>query len=84
MAKTFAEDQLERGKAIGTEIGKELGKELGKMDAKRETLLELLRLRFGSLPAEVEARVAEMTDMGRLNELLKRVLTASSVAEMGI
>lgn len=92
MAKTYAEDLIERGMAIGAErerelgkeLGLELGKEIGRTHAKRETLLELMRLKFGPLPAEVEARVAGLSDIARLDELLRLILTAGSLAEMGL
>lgn len=82
MARTSAEELIEQGKRIGEERGKEIGQEIGRMAAKRETLLRLMRLKFGPLPAEVESPLAELVDVGRIDDLLVRILTASTLDDM--
>ncbi len=78
MARTSAEDLIEQG----MKIGEDRGKEIGRIAAKRETLLQLMRLKFGPLPAEVEATLGELADVARIDALLVRILTASTLAEM--
>ena len=74
MARTSAEDLIEQGKAIG--------EARGRITAKRETLLRQMRLKFGPLPAELEATLGELADVARIDELLVRILTASTLDQM--
>jgi len=56
---------------------------LGRIAANRGTLLRLMRQEFGTLPQAVEENVAAIEDASRLDDLLARILTAASIAEMG-
>ncbi len=76
MAQTAAEADIEKGMAIGEQKGRIAGK--------RETLLRLMQLKFGALPAEVEALLSGIEDPGRLDDLLARIVTATSLGEMGL
>lgn len=51
---------------------------------KRETLKRLLAAKFGPLPADVDERIDRITSSEELDACLERVLTASSLAEMGL
>jgi len=62
----------------GEARGKAQGKVEGRLEGKRETLLLLLRQRFGRLSAAAVARVAKAT-ANELDVWLGRVLTASSL-----
>gem|GEM_PF-5054007 len=42
-----------------------------------------MRQEFGTLPQAVEENVAAIEDASRLDDLLARILTAASIAEMG-
>lgn len=53
-------------------------------DILRKTLLRLLRRRFGPLPEPVKQRIDEITSIPRLNGLLERMLTASSLKDLGL
>lgn len=72
MRKTWSEQLLERGERRGEKR------------ARRETLLRLMGAKFGTLPADVETRVAAIEDIARLDVLLERILTAHSIDEMGL
>jgi predicted transposase YdaD len=48
---------LQRIRAAGREEGRTAGREEGRREGEAEMLLRLLRVRFGSLPTEVTARV---------------------------
>lgn len=56
----------------------------GRQVTLRKTLLRQLRRRFGPLPESVKQQVEEITSLPRLNGLLDRVLTASSLKELGL
>jgi hypothetical protein len=72
MQKTWAEKLEAKGEAKG------------KTEGVRETLLRLLRQRFGPLPAEAERRLGEVSSIARLNRLADQVLVARSLEEMGL
>jgi hypothetical protein len=61
VAKGLAQGQalgLELGQALGRELGQALGLEQGRAQAKAETLMRMLRRRFGEVPAAIEMRVS--------------------------
>lgn len=60
------------------------GKKEGARETLRKVLIRQLRRRFGPLPEEVKQQVEEITSVPRLNGLLERVLTASSLQELGL
>lgn len=72
MSKLWSERLIERGERRG------------EIRARRETLLRLLRAKFGSLPRGTAQRVRDFDSVARLDALLKRILTASSIEEMGL
>ncbi len=54
------------------------------ISANQETLIRLLRLRFGELPVELTDRVYNTHKVKILNAWLDRVVTAKSLSDMGI
>lgn len=82
MARTSAEELIEQGMKIGEERGEQRGEVRGRIAAKRETLLQQMRLKFGPLPAAVEATLGELADVARIDDLLVRILTATSLDQM--
>jgi hypothetical protein len=58
--------------------------ERGIVKGMRNAVLRLLREKFGELPEQVETRVRSITDEAELDTLLGRVLSANSLAEMGL
>ncbi len=76
IARTSAEELIEKGK--------EIGREEGRIAATRETLLRQMRQKFGVLSPSLEARVTAMNDASHLDDLLVRILTAISPQEMGL
>ena len=56
----------------------------GIITGKRETALMLLQVKFGELPSAAMLRVQEMTDPAELDRLTAGVLTASTLAELGL
>ncbi len=92
MRKTWSQQLMEEGEKRGEERGEERGEkrgekrgeERGVLRAKRETLLAQMRTKFASVPATIVRRVSAIEDSRRLDTLLRRILTAESVAEMGL
>lgn len=68
----------------GYRRGREEGREEGVVGGKQDWLLRTLRLKFGALPAAVEARVAALTSEAELDACLERVLRAVSPEETGL
>jgi hypothetical protein len=58
----------------GQEIGHEKGLEKGRRDTLQESILDLLRQRFGSVPVDLENQVSAVQDV----PLLKKALLASA------
>ena len=77
---SFEEAAWDRGIEKGREEGREQGREQGKHD-----LIErLLRRKFGEASAPVIARVMAIDDLGRLDDLAERLLTAATVDDLGL
>jgi hypothetical protein len=68
----FEKEALKQGEARGRAWGKQ------------DTLLRLLHVKFGDLPGDVPEQVARITSVERLDALLERLLTANSLAELGL
>ena len=56
----------------------------GLLKGKRDTLVQLLTTKFGSLPKEIASRVESLESVEELDGHLGRVLTARTLEEMGI
>lgn len=76
----FEEEALERGLKQGREQGEAWGEARGL----RRTLLKQLRVKFGDLPRSVPEQVQEIASVEQLDALLERLLTANSLAELGL
>jgi hypothetical protein len=71
------EDEMERTfVSLFEEEGLTRGRQL--------TLLRLLRRRFGDMPPEAEDRLRAITNPAALDDLTDRLLTATSLAELGL
>src|SRR5579872_1107318 len=60
------------------------GLQQGIVQGKRDTLLHQMRVKFGELPGPVVAKLEAMESAAELDRLSERILTASSVEEMGL
>lgn len=61
--------------------GKEIGKEIGKIEAKRSTLIKLLKRKFGLALAE-EEKLCSVTDEAKLEAALDAILDAKDKSEV--
>ena len=84
MEVTWADEIREEGREKGLEEGREQGREEGLVAGKRETLLQLLATKFGTLPGETALRVQSMGSLDELDRYHDRLLTAKSLDEMGL
>jgi predicted transposase YdaD len=72
----------QEGRQEGLEQGIRKGIRKGRVEGMRELLLHLLSERFGAVPKSVATAVEEITTARELERLAKRVLKASSLAEL--
>ena len=73
------EKGLELGRKEGLELGRKEGLELGEEEGLRESVLDVLDVRFGGIPSDVEETVRSIRGRKRLESLLRRVAVADSV-----
>jgi hypothetical protein len=64
--------------------GKEEGRREGELRSQRQTLVRQLRLRYQKVPKAVERTVMATEDLGQLQTWLDRIITASTLDEIGI
>jgi len=62
--------------------GEKKGRQEGQLQALRDTLVRLLRQRFGRLPADLRRQIKAMTDVKRLQACLDQVLRIQSLDEL--
>lgn len=72
------------GRQKGRKEGRQEGRETGQLEGMRQLLLRLLEQRFETVPARVRRKVKAIASAKELEELAKRVLVASTLAEMGL
>lgn len=80
---TWSEQKLQEGKAVGIVEGKVAGIAEGDLRARRESVIDLIRVRFGEPPADLAARIAG-ADPAELTALLRRAALANSVQELRV
>ena len=72
MEVTWADKMMEKGLKVGL------------VEGKRETLLRQLTAKFGPVSEESRSRVQALEPVAELDAYLERVLTANSIADMGL
>ena len=60
------------------------GRKQGRLEGTHEYLLHQIQRRFGPLPEEQRRRFEAITSPARLKRLADKILTASSLDEMGL
>ena len=66
------------------EQGIQQGRYEGTLQAKQETLTDLMQLKFGALPPSIRERIQSMQAIDQLDTFLRRVLTANRLEQMGL
>jgi hypothetical protein len=77
----------ERRRAEASEMKKTIAdmfREEGQLTSARQTLLRILRLRFGDLPVETTATIENCTEQDKIAAWIDSVLTARTLAQVGI
>jgi hypothetical protein len=75
--------QMEYAIIKGREVGMAEGRVEGAIAALRVTLLLQLREKFGEIPQDVEKQIESIESIEKLNLLLKQVVKANSLSELG-
>ncbi len=64
------------------EQGRQEGRRVGLIEGKRETLLRLLKAKFGPLPEATSSRVEALDSLDELDSYFERALKATSLEEL--
>ncbi len=75
--KKGIEREIKRAK----EEGIEEGMEKGLVEARREDILELVRLKFGDVSDEMKGKIITLEDVAKLNEVFKLAVIAKDMEE---
>ena len=76
MGQTGAEWLMEQGEIRG--------EKRGELRAKREVLLKLMTLKFGSVPPAISRKIKAIRSTHRLDNLLDKGYTANTIEEIGL
>jgi hypothetical protein len=60
------------------------GRTEGILRSRREVLLSLLNEKFGTLPQTTSQRIQTIESIEKLDQLLRQLIHANSIAEMGL
>jgi len=71
------------GKTIA-EMFEEKGRNEERLTSRRDTLLRLIRLKFGDPPADVLATIQACSDPSQLDAWIDGIVTARRLADLGI
>ncbi|HRA87608.1 MAG TPA: hypothetical protein PK992_06060, partial [Planctomycetaceae bacterium] len=75
---------VEKGKAQGKAEGKAEGKVEGVVEGKRESLLLILGIRFGAIPAKASKAISAIESASRLDELTRQALLVTAIDELQV
>jgi hypothetical protein len=67
------------GEKRGEKRGKQIGEKIGILNRSREAVLEILKTRFGRIPASLSSAVNGLEDPTILKDLLKEAVTTASI-----
>jgi predicted transposase YdaD len=84
MGRTIAQALIEEGLQKGMREGEARGEARGALQRSQEILLSLLEEKFGTLSAQVHEQVKAIRDSERLSALIRRILTAHSLSDLGL
>ncbi len=71
-----------KGLEKGLEKGREEGQALGLLKGEQNSLLMILRDRFGEVSAEVESRIRSVTEAARLQHAILRAIRISTIDDL--
>jgi hypothetical protein len=77
------QEVFEMRRTIADEL-KEEGAKKGALTTRQQTLIRLLKRRFGDVPDELSSTILATNDPEQLDEWLDQVVTAETLDEVGI
>jgi predicted transposase YdaD len=80
--RRILEEGRQEGEQLGWQRGRQEGRQEGQVAALRENVLLVYRERFGAVPAEVEAKVQAVEDVGQLRAMLVALLRVQRPEEL--
>ncbi len=83
-AREWRRKERREARKEGLKEGRQEGIKKGITEDMRELLIQQIERRFGPLPTEQRHRVEAITSPARLKRLADKILTASSLEEMGL
>ena len=78
------QEEVEKMGQTGAEWYMQQGEKRGALRAKREDLLNLITIKFGSVPPAVSRKIKAIRSTRRLDDLLEKGYTANTIEEIGI
>ena len=84
MGKSRADVLMEKGEQKGRIEGERKGEERAAVRTRQQTLVRLLRKRFGDVPRGVVRTVESTADVAQLDDWLDRFATATTLDELEI
>ena len=80
--QAILEEGREEGEIKGEIKGREEGQAIGLLKGEQNSLLMILRDRFGDVPAEVELRIRAVTEAARLQHAILRAIRISTIDDL--
>jgi hypothetical protein len=78
---TIEEEAMATGIQQGVQQGIQQGVQQGIQQGIRENILNILTMKFGELPSEIEDKIGTISDKARLNQLLLSAVNINSIQE---
>jgi hypothetical protein len=82
--KSVLREARKEGLKQGLEKGRGEGRKEGRVEGMQRLLLKQMKLRFGPLPLPVRRQIREISSMAELEKLAGRLLTATSLSDLGL
>jgi flagellar biosynthesis/type III secretory pathway protein FliH len=82
--KRGMEQGIEQGMEQGIQQGIQQGMEKAALQSRRETLLDILAVRFGNVPESLLRVIDGVAEVSRLKQLLRSAATAGSLTEFQV
>ena len=79
---SLAQKWIDQGMQQGMQKGKQKGMQKGMVREAREMVLDALETRFGNYPLHFRDKIIQITDRGKLKQILRTVVKANSLEEV--
>ncbi|MEW6378405.1 MAG: Rpn family recombination-promoting nuclease/putative transposase [bacterium] len=82
LAEQLIQKGVQQGLQQGWQQGEQKGEQKGEVKKAREDVVNVLEIRFGDIPLSFKEKLAGIYDLAILDDLLRKAVTAASLAEM--